>query len=168
MEMKQSIFPHCTYERWSKPSSSAEKAFPYSKMEATEFATHYLTKYPNCPIYATRTPLNQHQPDSETLRPRPPGSALQITDIPRLPTKHKNVVLVSQKVVNTQPSAKLTLRVGPVLKGKLGPSLLFPEKEAKSVVLLRRRPWEPNPRRSRPRGFGGVPPRNKLVLVSFF
>jgi hypothetical protein len=37
--------------------------------------------------------------------------------------------------------------------------LLFPEKEAKSVVLLRRRPYPETFREAEPRGFGGWPPK---------
>jgi hypothetical protein len=45
-------------------------------------------------------------------------------------------------------------------------TFFFSRKEAKALVLLRRRLWLPSPRRSRPRGSGRVPPA-KLVKSIF-
>jgi hypothetical protein len=42
-------------------------------------------------------------------------------------------------------------------------AFLFPEKEAKSVVLLRRRSWAPNLPRSGTRGVGGWPPKKPSI-----
>jgi hypothetical protein len=48
-------------------------------------------------------------------------------------------------------------------------TLLFPEKEAKSVVLLRRRLYAAQTfREAEPRGFGGLPPRNWSIRVFIF
>jgi hypothetical protein len=46
--------------------------------------------------------------------------------------------------------------------------LLFPEKEAKSVVLLRRKTWDTNLPRSGTTGVWGLAPKKPIRPITFF